>query len=200
MKEISTHSKNEEWKPVGRTPERLYEISTFGRVRSCGYWLTQRDRIGKDFTYWKCGRMLTGSVDKKLGYVTVDFGNLGRYLVHILVLETFVGPCPEGMVCRHLDGNPANNRLENLSWGTPKENGEDMVKHGRSNKGSKSNTAKLAEEDIPIIRRRLNSGELPQDIARDYRVGRRTINAIRLGDCWTHVKGGEECFPTKRRK
>jgi hypothetical protein len=34
------------------------------------------------------------------------------------------------MVCRHLDGNPINNRLENLRWGTHKENKADAIKHG----------------------------------------------------------------------
>src|SRR5690242_14784609 len=42
--------------------------------------------------------------------------------VHRLILEAFIGPCPEGMECRHLDGNPANNCLGNLCWGTPAEN------------------------------------------------------------------------------
>jgi hypothetical protein len=52
-------------------------------------------------------------------------------LVHQLVLETFVGPCPENQETRHLDGIPANNRLENLCWGTSQENnGLDKRRHG----------------------------------------------------------------------
>ena len=51
------------------------------------------------------------------GYLTVNpsdgFKKRRRY-VHRLVLEAFVGPCPEGMVCRHLDGDRTNNRVENL--------------------------------------------------------------------------------------
>jgi hypothetical protein len=30
---------------------------------------------------------------------------------------------------RHLDGNPKNNRLENLAWGTYKENAQDRELH-----------------------------------------------------------------------
>jgi hypothetical protein len=39
---------------------------------------------------------------------------------------------PEQTCIRHLDGNALNNTLENLKWGTAKENSNDMVKHGMS--------------------------------------------------------------------
>ena len=42
--------------------------------------------------------------------------------VHRLVCEAFNGPCPEGLVCMHLDENSANNVPTNLQWGTPKDN------------------------------------------------------------------------------
>lgn len=62
-------------------------------------------------------------------------GNRFYKNLHRLVLETFIGPCPKGMECRHLDGNPENNNIKNLCWGTHSENMKDMFKHGRSNKG-----------------------------------------------------------------
>ncbi len=51
-------------------------------------------------------------------------------LVHSLVLGAFVGPRPEGMECRHLDGDKTNNRLGNLAWGTHSDNMQDRVRHG----------------------------------------------------------------------
>ena len=51
--------------------------------------------------------------------------------VHRLVLEAFVGPLPDGMVTRHLDGNPLNNHISNLQYGSQSENGLDTVRHGR---------------------------------------------------------------------
>src|SRR3989442_771331 len=45
--------------------------------------------------------------------------------VHTLVLEAFVGPRPEGAVCRHLNGDARDNRPENLVWGTHKQNSDD---------------------------------------------------------------------------
>lgn len=49
--------------------------------------------------------------------------------VHRLVLETFVGPQPEGQEARHKNGNPLDNRLVNLAWGTKEENSKDKIKH-----------------------------------------------------------------------
>lgn len=37
-----------------------------------------------------------------------------RRLVHRLVLETFIGPCPKRMECCHKNGMRADNRLNNL--------------------------------------------------------------------------------------
>lgn len=42
--------------------------------------------------------------------------------LHRLVWETFCGEIPEGMQIDHIDGNPANNKLDNLRLVTPKEN------------------------------------------------------------------------------
>ena len=37
-------------------------------------------------------------------------------------MEAFVGPRPEGNEVLHLNGNPSDNRLENLKYGTRREN------------------------------------------------------------------------------
>lgn len=58
-----------------------------------------------------------------------------QWLLQRLVLEVFIGPCPEGMEARHLDGDIKNNRLDNLKWGTRKQNAKDKVRHGRGLKG-----------------------------------------------------------------
>lgn len=43
--------------------------------------------------------------------------------VHRLVAEAFHGPQPfDGAVVMHIDENAANNRADNLRWGTQKEN------------------------------------------------------------------------------
>jgi len=60
-----------------------------------------------------------------------------KKLVHRLVLEAFVGGCPSGEEARHLNGDAADNRLDNLAWGTPKSNYEDKVRHGMNHRDDK---------------------------------------------------------------
>ena len=62
-----------------------------------------------------------------------------RY-VHRLVLYYFVGPCPEGQEVLHLDGDPSNNQLENLTYGTHLQN------------SIESRCTKLTEDDVRLIR------------------------------------------------
>ena len=58
--------------------------------------------------------------------------------VHRLVLAAFVGPCPDGMEVRHLNGDPTDNRLTNLKYGTSAENKQDMLRHGTHHLASKT--------------------------------------------------------------
>jgi len=88
--------------------------------------------IGKTWHPKKISKQKGKTEGRSYLYVRLSHDKKSRiFRVHRLVLEAFVGPCPEGMECRHLDGDPSNNRLENLRWGTPAENTEDKRKHGR---------------------------------------------------------------------
>jgi len=101
-----------------------YFVSDDGRVFSeCGMGRA-KSKYG-----WP-RRELRPGIAKEPGYPFVVLsGKKGRF-VHRLVLETFVGPRPHGMEARHLDGDRTNNRVENLRWGTRKENVADAIKHG----------------------------------------------------------------------
>lgn len=62
-------------------------------------------------------------------------------LVHRLVMLAFVGePLPGQEVC-HIDGDPGNNRPENLRYGSRSENVLDQVQHGVHNNASKTHCA-----------------------------------------------------------
>ena len=82
-------------------------------------------RITRDGRIWslKSGRWLLGRSQD--GYARMKLRRAGRdvmKMAHVLVAETFIGPKPDGLQVRHLNGNPADNRVENLAWGTSSEN------------------------------------------------------------------------------
>lgn len=89
-------------------------------------------------------RMMALHVNRLRGnYLSVvlcnrETGEHNRMRVHSMVMLAFVGPRPEGMEIRHLDGNPQNNRISNLAYGTKSENMKDAVKHGTHNHASKT--------------------------------------------------------------
>lgn len=140
---------------------------------------------------WRRRRLQkTGGQEGRLSVLVVEADGIRKnYLVHRLILEAFVGPCPEGMECRHLDGDPSNNRLENLRWGTPKENAADRVRHGTIYRGvgTKSPTAKLTDHDIPAIQKMHLEGVSYSSIARMYGVYSGTIRNACLGRSWSHL-------------
>ena len=116
-------------------------------------------------------------------------GKVYQKLVHQLVLDAFVGPRPDGMECRHLNGNPQDNRLDNLKWGTHSENQKDAVLHGThvNNRGSRCGTSKLKESDISIIRYLRKVGFKLKDIAWQFNINQSSVSFICLGRTWKHV-------------
>lgn len=124
-----------QWRPVVGY-EGQYEVSDKGEVRSIGRWLTKRTRWGSVSQFWHAGRPLQWT-DRGEGYHEVGLNRGGKQRqmkVHRLVLEAFVGPCPDGMEGCHANGNPADNRLENLRWDTHSSNVADSVEHGTHSK------------------------------------------------------------------
>lgn len=125
---------------------------------------------GSDGSIWSCRtrgnhkkKGIIGTTWRKMspcrvsGYPAMaiqrDDGKEVTMHVHRLVLLAFVGPPPEGMVCRHFpDGSRANCRLDNLQWGTWKENSNDRIAHGTECKGEDNPTAKLTDAQVVQIR------------------------------------------------
>lgn len=99
-----------------------------------------------------------------------------RRQVHEIVLTTFVGSCPEGLEGCHKNGNPADNRLENLRWGTRKSNIIDSMDHETHNILSE-----LSIDDIIEIRKLKKDGMTSSDIADKFFYSVTTINRIVRG-------------------
>ena len=116
------------FKPIPGWPN--YEVSDQGEVRNI--------RTGRIRSQYMRGQ-----------YPGVRLYNNGvnvQFYIHQLVLSAFIGPRPEGMVIRHLDGNRNHNCLSNLTYGTPSENQEDSVRHGTQH------THKFTERQVRVIR------------------------------------------------
>ena len=98
-------------------------------------------RVGDDGSVWsRNGRGVWRGKWKQLrrsynwgGYAMAGISRNGKSRtrpVHLLVLECFVGPRPNGLWACHNDGNQKNNRLSNLRWDTPSANMADCLRHG----------------------------------------------------------------------
>lgn len=112
--------------------------------------------------------------------------------VHKLMLLAFVGERPDGYVCRHLNGNALDNNINNLCWGTPKENAHDAMKHGTAvclRKGERAIAAKLSQEDVLTIKKLYKEGFTQTKIAKMYPVTQRHISDIVNGKTWLHLCG-----------
>lgn len=107
--------------------------------------------------------------------------------VHRLVLEAFVGPCPEGMQCCHADGDPTNNRLSNLRWDTQESNYADRSRHGTDNQGERNGRAKLDAATVRVIRELAAAGHTKAALARQFRVGWATVRGVINREIWRHV-------------
>lgn len=118
------------------------------------------------------------------GYLRVPLRDSKKYLVHRLVLEAFIGPCPPGYEASHEDGNPTNNDLSNLRWRPKGDNCKLKTKHGTNfTRGN----CKLTEEDVYDIRARINSGDTISEVARDYpQVTRSAVSHAYHGRTWKY--------------
>lgn len=150
-------------------------------------------RVGNNGTVWRGERRLKERYDKD-GYVAVALSRNGVVTyrrAHILVLAAFVGQALPGHVVRHLDGNPANNCLTNLRYGTRQENEADKKKHGTYRAGDKHPWSKLTSSDVLLIRkmrmRHRRTHGLLRFLSRWFNVVPGTIGAILAGKSWAEV-------------
>jgi hypothetical protein len=135
VSEVEDHQ--EEWRPIPGHPR--YLVSDQGRVAK-----------------------LMKPRETELGYLRVGLttrGEITKRFVHHWVLEAFVGPKPPDCECRHLDGNPTNNRFSNLQWGTASENARDKIRHGTMPMGEDHPLAVLTTGQVAEARRRYRKGE-----------------------------------------
>jgi hypothetical protein len=164
-----------------------YQVSDLGRVR------TRRPINGRGplAEEW---RLIRGNM-RRDGYRRVDLNDGQRRVakgVHWLVLSAFVSPCPPGMECLHDDGDKKNNRLDNLRWGTQKENAADRMRHDHQTWGQEINTAKLTEEDVRTARRLRRSRVHARVICERLGISQQHLLSLCNGKAWNRLQDTED--------
>jgi hypothetical protein len=161
-----------------------YRVGTDGSV-----WYLKEWKGHKKVRYWRKVKPIKW---KSTGYLYITLCSAPirkRFLLHRLVLEAFVGPCPEGMQARHFpDRDRTNCCLDNLSWGSSSDNnGRDKEIHGTIARGEKIATSKLTSDDVREIRKaylpRRNGGLLCEK----YGIDRSQLWNIVTRRQWKHV-------------
>ena len=171
----------EVWKPVVGYEGR-YEVNENSQIRTL---MRRNKRILKHAIREDYFHHFVNITDSK--------GIRKKKYIHIAALEAFVSLRPEGKEGLHNDGNPYNNHISNLRWGTHSENMQDSIKHGTfyfvGQKGSKHPHAILNESKVMKIKKLfLDKSITRKQIADKYGVCASTIDYIKSGKLWSHVK------------
>lgn len=173
----------ESWLPIAGY-EGLYEVSDHGHVRSLPRQIIQPStQHGVAVARRIKGTVLKTRPRKAGGYLLVRLYKEGASigaLVHRLVLDAFVGPCPEGAEACHNDGDASNNTLANLRWDSHANNLADRHLHGTYSPPA----ARLTETEVRTIRDLAASAD---DLARQFKVSKSTIIRIRKRHAWRHI-------------
>lgn len=143
-------------------------------------WSIKNNKIKKKIPY-----------QHKQGYLKHDFWKNGkRYKIYIhrIIAELFI-PNPENLpYVRHLDDNPLNNSIENLAWGTNKDNVDDKIKNGNQLKGEEIVSSKLTKQQITEIREKYVPWKCTQEqLGKEYGVHASTISNIINNKQWNHI-------------
>lgn len=161
----------EQWRDIPGF-EGLYQVSSFGRILSTSSQSLVPQSLGKN------------------GYAIFNITKDGkRHLlyVHSTVAKTFIGPRSQKMDCCHIDGCRTNNRVENLRWGTRKENCKDSKCHGTWRHGQGHQNAKLSDAIVIEMREKIANGMTTGEAAKAYGVSAPTVSGIKTRKWWTHI-------------
>ena len=174
-----------EWRTIPELP--AYSACSDGRIR----------RDAPTVVRGKVQRVPDGSpltpriINKRSGHwgVTLSMGGRAYHrLVHRLVAACFLPEPRQGdnFVC-HKNGDPSDNRAENLYWGNGTTNASDRTAHGRTLRGNMVGNSKLQEEDVRRIRLLTEGGVSQSVIAQEFGVSKSLISMINTRRVWGHI-------------
>lgn len=171
--------------PISEFPG--YAITKNGEVFSC--WSRGGNHISIITREWRKLKLRDKNNRGWLSVVLCKEG--GRYgkRVSRLVLETFIGKCPEGMEACHNNNIRSDNALSNLRWDTHINNNNDKKKHGTWQCGEKHGMHKLNNFQIRRIRlmKEVSPNLSQSKVAKMFKVSQVTISNILRQKHWKHI-------------
>lgn len=132
-----------------------FQASSMGRIKSKARCVIRKHSKGSIQKFYYKEKILKPTSSDKYGHLRVHIGYNKikvNVFVHRLVLMAFVGECPTGMECCHLNGDAKDNRIENLRWDTHYQNNQDRKRHGKYASKDSHHGAKLTAEHVASIR------------------------------------------------
>lgn len=161
-----------------------YSVNERGDIRSnereicdkCGHVYIIKERILKQNTLpngYKCV------------HLCINGESYPKY-VHRLVAEAFIPREDETLVINHIDGNKANNSVNNLEWVTYSENNQHAYDTGLHKRGEKHYKAKLTLENVCFIRNNIE-GRTFEYFAKMFNVSKATIRDVVLRKTWRYA-------------
>ena len=176
---------SEVWKKSNLAPG--YEVSNLGNIR-----MSSRTVVNRGRRFFKKAKSLKLYESKDLYQFTVVFPSgkktvsgkavSKKYFVHRMVMDAFVGPCPENMTVDHIDRNRKNNELKNLRYATKEE--QDKNRDLSAISGENSKFSKLNWDKVDDIRQKARSGVSKKDLSRLFDVSVETISKIINKKSW----------------
>lgn len=177
----------ETWKPVVGFGNH-YEASNIGNIRSKDRVVIRKNpKTGKLSEFFYKSKILQPCSSNKYGHQVVHLGfdsKKKNVFVHTMVLLAFVGECPNGMECCHINGDAKDNRLENLRWDTHYSNNQDRKLHGMYAVGQNHPMSTLTEKDILAIR---SSGKSNKELRKIYHISNSQMHRILTRQSWKHL-------------
>lgn len=181
----------EEWRNVVGY-EGLYQISDTGKVRRVkaakGTW---SGRVLKPRTYD------SGHQTVRLYGAEPSGKNDGRNKwkvkwIHRMVLEAFIGPAPDNdSQANHKNGNPTDNRVDNLEWVTQADNIRHAYKYlGLADKlprGEAHHNTTLTKAQVIQMRKLHEAGHSQNSLARKFGITQASVWRIVHRITWSHV-------------
>jgi hypothetical protein len=159
------------------------------------YYITTRGRLLSCKTHIKFLDNHLRNGYRSASLVSND-GVVRKEYVHRIMCAAFFGVetgHKQGLVARHLDGNPENNRIENLAVGTFKENAEDRDRHGRTARGEKHGQSKMTARQVKMMRLLWeNREDMPfkinyRTLGRMFNIAPSPAKSIVQRETWKHI-------------